>query len=181
NSTIWGSQALGGVLAATTGGGDGLSASTEYGAHDTIYGTAGASFDAGPAAIGVQAGHLDSGGFSAAAGGTEPDGFRQTELTGLVRLALDEGLSAFATGRFADGRLEIDGFPAPLFALADTAEYQDTREVSGAAGLAFAGEALELQAMVSAANAARANFDPAMGSAPGYTSDGTSERAELRG
>jgi vitamin B12 transporter len=181
NSTIWGSQALGGVLAATTGSEQGLSASAEYGAHDTFYGTAGASLDVGPAALSLQGAHFDSDGFSAAAVGSEPDGFRQTELGGRVAIELAQGFSAFATGRFADGRLEIDGFPAPTYTFADTAEYQDTRQVSGAGGLAYAGEALDLRAMVSLADTERANFDPAFGTAPGYTTDGTSERAELRG
>jgi vitamin B12 transporter len=182
NSTIWGSQALGGVLAVTTGSEEGLSASAEYGAHDTLYGTASANFDLGPASLGVLAGHFDSDGFSAAAAGTEPDGFRQTEFAGRAEIDLAEGFNAFATGRYADGRLEIDGYPPPTFViLADTAEYQDTRQVSGAAGLHYAGEELDLRATVSMADTERENFDPESGTAPGYTTDGTSERAELRG
>jgi vitamin B12 transporter len=181
NSTIWGSQALGGVLAVTTGNGQALWGSAEYGGDETFYGTAGASFDVGPAALRLQGAHFDSDGFSAAAAGTEPDGFRQSELAGRLAVDLAHGLSAFATGRYADGRLEIDGFPAPAYTLTDTAEYQDTRQVSGAGGLAYAGEALDLRATVSLADTERANFDPAFGTAPGYTTDGTSERAELRG
>ena len=181
NSTIWGSQALGGVLAVTTGSVEGLSASAEYGANDTLYGTAGANFDLGPASLGIQAGHYDSDGFSAAAAGTEPDGFRQTELAGRATIELVPRLSAFATGRYADGRLELDGFPAPAFTLADTAEYQKTRQRSGAAGLAFAGYRVELRATGSFADTERDSFDPAFGPAPGYTTDGESERAELRG
>jgi len=181
NSTIWGSQALGGVLAATTGNGQSSWASAEYGAHDSRYAAGGVSFETGPAALGLQGGYFDSDGFSAAAAGTEPDGFRQTELAGRVRLDLAKGLAAFAGGRYADGRLELDGFPAPLFTLADTAEYQETRQLSGAAGLDFSGAALDLRATVSTADTERANFDPAFGAAPGYATDGTSERAELRG
>ena len=181
NSTIWGSQALGGVLAATTGNGATYWGSAEYGAHDTFYATAGGRLDIGPAALSLQGGHFDSDGFSAAAVGSEPDGFRQSELAGRLDIGLAEGLSAFATGRYADGRLEIDGFPAPNYTLADTAEYQDTRHVSGAGGLHYSGEALDVRASFSLADTERANFDPAFGTAPGYTTDGTSERAELRG
>lgn len=181
NSTIWGSQALGGVLAATTGNSSRFGGSVEYGAHDSLYGMAATRLSAGPATINLQASHHDSDGFSAAAAGTEPDGFRQTELAGRATFDLAEGLTAFATARYADGRLEIDGFPAPDFTLADTAEYQDTRQLSGAGGLAYAGEALDLRATVSLADTERGNFDPAFGTAPAYTTDGTSERAELRG
>ncbi|HYD24013.1 MAG TPA: TonB-dependent receptor [Croceibacterium sp.] len=181
NSTIWGSQALGGVLAVTTGGDYGVSASGEYGAHDSVYGRAGGAFAAGPARLDLRAAQLDSDGFSAAAAGAEADGFRQSELAGRATVALARGVSAFASGRYADGRVEIDGFPAPLFALADTAEFQDTRQLSGAAGLGYSGRALDVRATLSAADTERDNFDPAVGPAPGYTTDGTSERAELRG
>jgi len=184
NSTIWGSQALGGVLAATTGVGpfyQGYWGSAEYGAHDTFYGNAGLSLRMGAADVSLQGGHYTSDGFSAAASGPEPDGFRQTEVSGRVRVALTTPLAAFATGRFADGRAETDGFPAPNFVLADTAEFQDTRQLSGAAGLEWFDENLELHATYSLADTERENFDPAFGVAPGFTADGESERAELRG
>jgi vitamin B12 transporter len=178
NSTIWGSQALGGVLAATTGNGQSYWASAEYGAHDTVYGTAGFEQTLGPVALRLQGGHFDSDGFSAAAAGTEPDGFRQTEVAGRVAIDLTRGLSAFGTGRFADGRLEIDGgFPLP----ADTPEFQDTRQVSGAAGLDYSDLELDLHGAYSVADTERANFDPTFGTVPGFTTDGESERAELRG
>ena len=181
NSTIWGSQALGGVLAVTTGSRRGITASAEYGAHDTIYGTAGLVFDAGPAQLGLQASHFNSDGFSSSAAGIEADGFRQHGIAGQARAELVSGLNAFATARYADGRLDIDGFPAPNFTLADTAEFQDTRQLSGAAGLEYFANALELRAVLSLADTERANFDPAFGAAPGFTTDGESERAELRG
>jgi len=181
NSTVWGSQALGGVLAATTGSAPALSGSLEYGTYDSVYATAGSKLEAGAASLNLVAGHYATDGFSAAEGGAEADGFRQTELAGRAEVALAEGLGAFATARLADGRLEIDGFPAPAFTLADTAEYQETRQRSGAAGLRYASRDLELQAVASIAETERDSFDPAFGEAPGYATDGESERAELRG
>jgi vitamin B12 transporter len=180
NSTIWGSQALGGVLAVTTGSPSHY-ASAEYGGPASRYATVGVGLDLGPAAVQLAGGHFASDGSSAAAAGTEPDGFRQTEFAGRVTVALGAGLSAFATGRLADGRVELDGFPAPAYALADTAEYQDTRQVSAAAGIAYAGPDLSLRAVASRADTERANYDPAVGPDPGYTTDGSSERVELRG
>ena len=181
NSTIWGSQALGGVLAVTTGTWPGIRGSAEHGARGTFYGNAGIGVAAGPADITLHGGHYSSDGFSAAAGGAEPDGFHQTELGGRVRVELATPLTAFVTGRFAQGRLDIDGFPAPNFALADTDEYQDTEQLSGAAGLDYYGKAIELHAAYSLADTERENFDPAFGTAPGFTTDGESERADLRG
>jgi vitamin B12 transporter len=181
NSTIWGSQALGGVLAVTTGSQGDFAGSVEVGSHETIYGTAGWNHSPGSFDLGLQAAHYDSDGFSSAADGTEADGFRQSELAGRLRAEIVENLSAFVTGRYADGHLEIDGFPAPDFTLADTAEYQDTRQVSGAAGLEYATRALVLRGAYSLADTERENFDPAFGPAPSFTTDGASERAELRG
>ncbi|HEY6815007.1 MAG TPA: TonB-dependent receptor [Croceibacterium sp.] len=181
NSTIWGSQALGGVLAATTDSSEAFSTSLEYGDNDTVYATAGAGLSAGPATLSVRAGHYTTEGFSSAAGGTEADGFRQTELAGRAEVTVLQGLSAFVTGRAADGRLEIDGFPAPAFTLADTAEYQETRQRSGAAGVRYWSTDLELQAAASIADTERDSFDPAFGPDPNYTTDGESERGELRG
>ena len=181
NSTIWGSQAIGGVLAVTTGGREGIRASAEYGAHDSFYGTAGANLSFGRADLALQVGRADTEGFSAAAAGTERDGFSQTQASGQAELALTDALSAFARARYADGRLEIDGFPAPAYALADTDEFQETRQVSGATGLALWTPSLEIRSAYSLADTERANFDPALGEAPSYTTDGTSERAELRG
>ena len=180
NSTIWGSQALGGVLAATTGG-EGYFGSAEYGADETFYGSAGMGFAAGPAELGLQGAYFDGDGFSAAAAGTEPDGFRQAELAGQAKTALGGGVAVFANGRYADGRVELDGFPAPNFTLADTAEYQDTHQLSGAGGIEYAGSRISLRAAYSLADTERENFDPAFGPAPTYTAAGTSERAELRG
>ena len=181
NSTIWGSQALGGVLLATTLSEPDRRASVEYGRDGSFYGNAGANYEFGHASLGVHAGHFSSDGFSAAAGGTEADGFRQTEVAARGSVTLTDEIEAFASGRHADGRLEIDGFPAPAFVLADTDEYQKTRQRSGAAGLHYDRDELELTATASLADTERDNFDPATGSAPGFTTDGESERVELRG
>ena len=181
NSTIWGGQALGGVMAVTTGAEPGLSGTLEYGAYDTLYGTAAAGLRLGSVRLDVEAGHYGSRGFSAASGGSEPDGFHQSELAGGASADLGGGLSAFARGRYARGHLDTDGFPAPSFTLADTDEYQDTRQISGVGGLRYSGEGLELTVDWSAAETRRANFDPSLGTAPTYTTDGLSQRGELRG
>jgi vitamin B12 transporter len=181
NSTIWGSDAIGGVLAVTTGSESQLGASAEYGAFETLFARAGGAFSVGPADVGLAASDFRNDGFSAAAAGTEPDGFRQTELAGRASVLLAGRLSAFVHGRYADGRVELDGFPPPDYTLADTDEFQDTSQFSGATGLRYRDDALELTADVSAAQTKRANFDRALGATPTFTADGLSERAELRG
>lgn len=181
NSTLWGSQALGGVLAITSDTSITPAAALEYGAFDSLYATARGGVAMGPLDLAVAGGWRRSDGFSAAAAGTEADGHRQLDLSARAEADLGSGLAAFAQGRFADARLEYDGFPAPAYTLADTDEYQDTRQLSGSAGLEYNRHDLTLRASFAGADTERQNFDPAFGTAPSYTTDGTTRRADLRG
>lgn len=181
NSTIWGSDAIGGVLAVTTRATRGLDASAEYGGDDSRYMTASGGAGSDAFFVGGSAGWQKTDGFSAAATGTEPDGFEQWSANGQVRAYLSESFELFAQGRYARGSLDIDGFPPPLFAFADTAETQDTRQYTGAAGAIYDSALFFLRAAYSVSDTERESFDPAFGSAPTYTTDGHSRRADLRG
>ncbi len=181
NSVIWGSQAIGGVLAVSSSDMFGLRGSLEYGARDTVYAqaTGGISEDFG--SLTLNGGFYRSDGFSAADDGTEPDGFRQWQVGGRGTTYLTDELNLFVAARYADGRLDIDGFPAPAFVFADTAEFQDTREVSGVIGARYQTRALDLTATYSVSDTERDSFDPEVGDDPTYSTSGHSERAELRG
>lgn len=182
NSTIWGSQALGGVLSVTTGQRAGLGGTAEYGSHDSLSAALSASTPAsGRTQAGFDAAYVDRGGISAAEAGTEPDGFRQWQIGGRASQAIADWLTLEASGRWADGRLEIDGFPAPDFTLADTPEYQRTRQASGRAAARLFLDDVSLVAAYSAADTERRQFDPKLGPDPTFMTDGSSERAELRG
>lgn len=181
NSTIWGSEALGGVMLVTTRGRRGLSASAEYGGDDTTYLTASGGAGTDSFFIGGNAGWQRTDGFSAAANGTEPDGFEQWTVGGHARAYLSDAFELFARGRYAEGQLDIDGFPPPLFAFADTAERQDTRQYSAAAGAIYTTPLLNLRAAYSFADTERENVDPAASPTPTYTTDGTSRRVDVRG
>src|SRR5690606_33797917 len=123
NGTIWGSQAVGGGLAAWTRFGPGVEASAEYGARDTLYTNAGGGVELRALELAADGAWYRTDGFSAAATGTEPDGFRQWQAGGRGRLALAPGLRLRGGVRYADSRLEIDGVPPPAFTLADTDEW----------------------------------------------------------
>ncbi|MGX7925239.1 TonB-dependent receptor plug domain-containing protein [Tsuneonella sp. HG094] len=181
NSTIWGSEALGGVLLVTTRGRRGLSASAEYGGDDSTYLTASGGVGSDRFFVGGNAGWQKSDGFSAAASGTEPDGFEQWSASGQARAYLSDAFELFAQGRYAKGKLDIDGYPPPLYAFADTTERQDTRQYSGAAGAVVTTPTLNLRAAYSFADTERDSLDHAFGTAPSYTTDGHSQRADLRG
>lgn len=181
NSTIWGSDALGGVLAVTTRDETGLKGSIEYGARETLLATATGGIDSDLVYAGLSGSYYTSDGFSAAANGTEPDGFEQWDIAGRTSLYLSNRWRLFARGRYAEGTLDIDGFPAPDFTLADTGEYQETRQYSASLGAAYDSGPLYVTGSYSLADTERANFDPAFGTAPGFESDGHSDRVELRG
>jgi vitamin B12 transporter len=180
NSVVWGSDALAGVIAVTTRDVDGLAASAEYGANDSLTGDLAAG-----GRIGALSGTLDGGysrtdGVSAAAAGTEPDGFRQWRIGGKARLAFGR-FALVANARTADGRLEIDGYPPPAFTFADTPEYQTTRQSSGRLGAEYAGDTLELRAGYALSDTRRAYFDPRQSDDPNYRTWGSSRRANFSG
>ncbi len=180
NSVAWGSQAIGGVLAVTTAALDGVAATAEYGANDTIYATAAAGLQRDTYSASLAASFHDSDGISAAEVGNEPDGFRQYQLTGKGRADLGQ-IALVASTRYAESRLDIDGFPAPVFAFADTPEFQDTREASGRVGAEFTSEAIDLAGGFALSDTRRELFDPTFGTVSNYTTKGRSERAELTG
>lgn len=181
NSVIWGSEAIGGVLAVTSHQPQGIEASAEYGANQTFDGQLAAGLSGERYALAVTGGYTHSDGVSAAAVGTEKDGFRQWRIGGRGRFDLGGGLSASATARYADSRTDIDGFPAPSYTFADTPEYQKTREGSGRAGLDYTSDALDLGASFALSETRRAYYDPTYGDAPNFTTKGRRERAELTG
>ena len=181
NGTIWGSQAIGGVLAAWTQFSPGLESSVEYGARDTLYATAGAGAEVGALELAADVALYRTDGFSAAAAGTEPDGYRQWQAGARGRLSVAPGLRLRGGLRYADSRLDIDGFPAPSFTLADTAEHQAMRQRLASAGLEYERGGLQLSGGWSGADSERDSFDPAAGTAPAYRTDGRSDRVDLRG
>ena len=181
NSTVWGSDAVGGVIAVTTRDETGFAASTEYGARDTVFATATGGVETDDFYVGLSGSYLTTDGFSAADSGTEVDGFEQWAVAGRSSVYVSDQITLFARGRYAEGDLDVDGFPAPAFALADTDEFQKTQQYSAATGATFDSGPLYLTASYSFADTERQNFNPTFGTAPGFTSDGHSDRIELRG
>lgn len=181
NSVVWGSDAIGGVLALTSAGVDGLRGGIEYGAHDTL------SVDAQLGTLGqahgltISGGHVRSDGISAFAGGAEPDGFRQWHgsINGHVDLA--SGLTLKAVARYADSRVDFDGYPPPSFTFADTPEYQTTRQGSGRIGLEYAAGETALRLGLAYADTRRDYFDAPAATAPNFATAGRSWRADFGG
>ena len=134
-STLWGSDAIGGVISVTTkrpevGFGGGVFA--EYGSYNTLRGGASVTggSDTGDFRLALTA--TDTDGISKADeinGNTEEDGFESYTLSGRGRLNLPAGASLEATALYSDAQTQFDnGFSAPP---SDADNLNDTQELSG--------------------------------------------------
>lgn len=143
-SVLWGSQAIGGVVnvinAEATEPFEG-DLDAEVGSRHTAWLRAGIGGKTERATWRLAASHYTTDGFSAfspARGGEENDGFRQTGVSGKAKVAVTSSLSLDLRAVYAKSRIAFDGFPAPLYAFADTGEYGEREEFVGYGGLNLA-------------------------------------------
>jgi len=186
NSVPWGSQAIGGVvniITATPTEGVQARANAEYGYADSVFASAGVSGAKGPVSGSLTGGYLRTDGISSAASGTERDGYRQYGAAGRLGVEFAPGIGLDLRGYFADSKVDIDGFPAPDFVLADDPEYSKTQEIYGYAGLHanFADGRFNNRVAFTIADINRDNYDPTFGTDPSFIGRGRSERYEYQG
>jgi vitamin B12 transporter len=129
-SALWGSEALGGVVAVETANAlpdRGLSAIGEYGSLDSS--RLGGQFAARSGSFGVSGsgGWLRSEGIDSFGAGGERDGFenRQASLKGVF--APREGVEVGAVGHWMEGTSEFDGSDPATFRRADTLDETENR------------------------------------------------------
>ncbi len=181
NSVVWGSAAIGGVIAVTTREIDGVEASAEAGSRRSYDADAAAGVKRDRYAFSIDGGYATTNGVSAAASGTEPDGYDQWRVGGKARVNLTDTLSLVANARYADGKTQIDGYPAPDYVFADTPEYTTTRQFFGRAGLHYAGGPLTLDAGYALSDTRRRYYTGGADDTFEYGYNGRSERVELNG
>lgn len=188
NSVPWGSQAIGGVVNVTTmQPADGLQArgNVEYGSFNSVFANGGVSGKSGIVAASLNAGYLKTDGISAAASGTEPDGYRQFGATGRVQIALADTISLDLRGYYAHSKVDIDGFAfVPPYLPVDDAEYAKTQELYGYAGLNanFLNGRFKNRVAFTIADINRDNFDPSFSTkTPSFLARGRSERYQYQG
>ena len=170
NGVVWGSDAIGGVVAVTTRQIEGVQASAEYGAYHTFTSSAAAGFKTGGLALTLNGGYARSDGFSQLAADPEADGLTQWQGGARASLELAPGLTAFADARYARSMVGLD------FTFAN--DYvQTTRQISGRTGLAYTGPALDLTAAWSIADLSRAYDSPGFG----YGYNGQDQTFDLKG
>lgn len=141
--SIWGSDAIGGVIAFTTRELNGLSASFEGGSLNTTRATLAAGSANESRAFGVSASGFSTDGISAAANGTERDGFTSWTAGANGRVTIAQDLTLDGKLRYTEGDVDLDGYAPPFYVFGDTQDRASNRTWSGY--VRAKGEALGLE------------------------------------
>lgn len=186
-STLWGSQAIGGVVNIVTPEPDGplsASISAEGGTHDTAFVRAHAEAGNERFAWRVGGDYLSTDGISALSrdrGGLEQDSYRNVGFNVRGTLHITDNASAEVRSTWSDSRGEFDGFPA--FSLVDTPEYGNTEEWVSYVGVnlsAFDGR-FENRVGFAYTDTQREDFDPSSSVPQTFDAFGRNQRWEYQG
>ena len=181
-SSLWGSDAIGGVISFTTQEIDGLRAEAEAGSFHTVRGRVSTGVANETYAFSAYASRFDTDGISAADeadGNTEADGFRSTTLGAKGRYVLSDAVKVDGSVRWNKSKADIDGFPAPNFILADTADTQESEQWSGFGRVTAKAFGLTHQFSVSASDLDRSSVSGGFGST--FTGDRQAYRWQANG
>jgi vitamin B12 transporter len=169
---LWGSEAIGGVVAFQSREPQGWRAQAEAGSFATFRGSAAIGVSKSDYGLNASIAAFRTEGISKADGGSEDDGFR-TLTIGLGGRRTGEALTLDGRVRYTDSRIDIDGYPAPSYLLADTPDRNTGRVWSGFARAAFDAADFRHQLSLSLYNLTRRNISD-------FPSRYTAERRVLR-
>jgi vitamin B12 transporter len=161
-SALWGSEAIGGVVAVDTAdplsGPHGFSLLGEVGSLDSGRASAAGSVRAGPVGIAASAGWVGSGGVDSFSGHGERDGFwnRSASLKAVAKPV--PGLEIGLVGLFTDAKSEFDGFDPVTFLRADTLDNSRDRIGAVRGWAAFRSDGWSVQADTSWLGSSNRNF-----------------------
>ncbi len=130
-SSLWGSEAIGGVVAFTTREENGLRAEAEGGSFATARGTIAAGLSEGGHALSGSIAAYRTDGISKAASGTEKDGFSTVTANLGGRIDVTGNIRLDGRVRYTDSKIDIDGFAPPNFLLGDTPDRNTSRAWQG--------------------------------------------------
>lgn len=157
-SSLWGSDAIGGVIAFTTRERDGLAAALELGSNETAHFRGSAGVAEEDYAIGAYVSRYSSAGISAADeadGNDEADRFENTTVGVKGRYRFSPAVQIDGSARWSQSDADIDGFPAPTYALADTFDTTSSEQWSGFGRLSAQAFGLNHQLSVSGSDIER--------------------------
>jgi vitamin B12 transporter len=132
-SALWGSEALGGVIAVETAGpgqGRALAARAEHGSQNSSRASAHFSIGAADAGLSGSAGWLRSGGIDSFGSGGERDGFENRSASLKAVFKPISSVTAGVVAHHLAGRSEFDGFDPITFRRADTLDETRNRIVA---------------------------------------------------
>ncbi|HEX8584329.1 MAG TPA: TonB-dependent receptor [Allosphingosinicella sp.] len=122
-SALWGSEALGGVVAVTSADPlreRGVTALGEYGSFDSARLSGQFAGRSGAAGLSGSAGWMRSDGIDSLGGGGERDGFGNRHASLKAVAAVRDGVEVGAVGHWLEGESEFDGYDPITFQRADT-------------------------------------------------------------
>ena len=136
-SALWGSEALGGVVAVDGDalGKDQASAGAEAGSFGFGRAFASGALVRGDVGLAGAVAHQRADGIDAVGSGGDRDGYRNSALRGLVRWQASEALRLTVNGFHLAGRSQYDGFDPDTFLRADTADESRNRMSAGRVAL----------------------------------------------
>jgi len=137
-SALWGSQAIGGVIAINgIRGAKGLAGSAEVGSFGLLRGSVSGALDSGRGAIAGAIGWQRARGIDSFSGDGDRDGYRN--LSGRMRATfqLAPSVEIGTAGFVLSGRSEFDGYDPLTFERADTLDNSRNRLAAGRLWLAF--------------------------------------------
>lgn len=184
-SSLWGSDAIGGVISFTTQEIDGLRAEAEAGSFDTVRGRVSAGVANETYAFSAYASRFDTDGISAADeadGNTEADGFRSTTLGAKGRYALSDAVKVDGSVRWNKSKADIDGYnfvPPDSYVFGDTNDTQESEQWSGFGRVTAKAFGLTHQFSVSASDLDRSSVSGGFGST--FTGDRQAYRWQANG
>lgn len=132
-SALWGSEAIGGVVAVdgSRPGSDAARGSVEYGSLNSLRGAIGAAAGDSDQGFSLAAAAQRSAGIDSFDGNGDRDGYRNLALRGAGRLKLSDSITVGASGFSLWGESEFDGFDPITFLRADTLDESRNRLSAG--------------------------------------------------
>ena len=138
-STLWGSQAIGGVVNIVTAEPMApfeTTGSLEIGTDNTAYGRLGVGGAGERVTWRAAASGYTTEGFSVARSGTEKDGYDNLGLSGRMNARLTDTVSLDVRAAYSNASIEFDGYNmAPPYDFTDAAEFGRTKDLTSYAGL----------------------------------------------